>query len=684
MLRVMRNHRRAAYGFSSGYEKLSVAPVPLDHASLPDQRLFDASKAAWDLALALGEEYGFRNAQATVVAPTGTIGLVMDCDTTGIEPDFALVKFKKLAGGGYFKIINQSVPEALRVLGYAAHQIAEIEAYAVGHASLRQSPAINHTTLKARGFTDDSLAKIESGLAAAFDIKFVFNRWTLGDAFLAETLKVPASSLSDPAFDLFAHMGFSKKDVEAANEHVCGAMTLEGAPHLRPEHLSVFDCANPCGRKGKRYLSVESHIRMMASSQPFISGAISKTINMPNDASVEDCKQSYMLSWKLALKANALYRDGSKLSQPLNSQVLGDDDADETADAIMSQPMAARTTIVTEKIIEKIIDRVVYVKQQQERDKLPSRRKGYTQKASVGGHKVYLRTGEYDDGRVGEIFIDMHKEGAAFRSLMNNFAIAISLGLQYGVPLEEYVEAFTFTRFEPAGLVQGNETIKNATSILDYIFRELAVSYLARHDLAHVDPREIVGETGLGSSDAETDLQLDLELPESVTKMVSKGLLRGNPLRLASSRNGHASNGSGMANGGASGSATYANGPAASGYAGTTTLSGGQPSAASILADAAATMRGISDAAGVGTSSGITGAHIVGATVLKADTEIYATQSIAIDPVLTKAELFKQRASEAKLRGYEGVSCSECHNFTMVRNGTCLKCDTCGSTSGCS
>ena len=327
----------------------------------------------------------------------------------------------------------------------------------------------------------------------------MFNRWTLGDAFLTETLGVPAEKLNDPTFDVLTHLGFSKADIEAANEHVCGAMTLEGAPHLKPEHLPVFDCANPCGRKGKRYLSVESHIRMMAASQPFISGAISKTINMPNDATVEDCKQSYMLSWKLALKANALYRDGSKLSQPLNSQVLGDDEED-SADAVetlMSQPMAARTAAVTERIVEKIVERIVYVKEKaHDRAKLPGRRKGYTQKASVGGHKVYLRTGEYDDGGLGEIFIDMHKEGAAFRSLMNNFAIAISLGLQYGVPLEEYVEAFTFTRFEPAGLVQGNETIKNATSILDYIFRELAVSYLGRHDLAHVDPREIVGEHG--------------------------------------------------------------------------------------------------------------------------------------------------------------------------------------------
>ena len=306
-------------------------------------------------------------------------------------------------------------------------------------------------------------------------------------------------------------------------------MTLEGAPHLAEEHLPVFDCASPCGRKGKRSLSVASHIHMMAASQPFISGAISKTINMPNEATVEDCKQSYMLSWRLALKANALYRDGSKLSQPLNAQLLADDEeeAEEVAEQLAAdKPMAARAAVAAERIVERIIER------QREREKLPNRRKSYTQKATVGGHKVYLHTGEYEDGRLGEIFIDMHKEGAAFRSLMNNFAIAISLGLQYGVPLEEYVDAFTFTRFEPAGLVQGNDTIKNATSILDYIFRELAVSYLGRHDLAHVDPAEIVN-TGLGSTDKELE---EDQAPPPAAKFVSRGLLRGQESRVLALR----------------------------------------------------------------------------------------------------------------------------------------------------
>ncbi|HTS41954.1 MAG TPA: adenosylcobalamin-dependent ribonucleoside-diphosphate reductase, partial [Xanthobacteraceae bacterium] len=487
MLRVMRNHCRAAYGETDGYEQVAMTPVPLDAKSCPDQALIEHAKRAWNRVIKLGETHGFRNAQATVIAPTGTIGLVMDCDTTGIEPDFALVKFKKLAGGGYFKIINRAVPEALRTLGYGEADIAEIEAYAVGHGTLSQAPAINHTTLKAKGFTEEAIAKVEKALPTAFDIKFAFNKWTIGEDFCRDALKIPAEELAAPNFDLLAALGFTKREIEAANIHVCGAMTVEGAPHLKAEHYAVFDCANPCGRTGKRYLSVESHIKMMAAAQPFISGAISKTINMPNDATVEDCKAAYLMSWKLALKANALYRDGSKLSQPLSAQLIADEDEDEAVEEFLERAAPARAAGLAEKIVEKIVERVTVLR---EREKLPDRRKGYTQKAVVGGHKVYLRTGEYDDGRLGEIFIDMHKEGAALRSIINNFAIAVSLGLQYGVPLEEYVDAFTFTRFEPAGPVQGNDSIKYATSILDYVFRELAVSYLERFDLAHVDPNE--------------------------------------------------------------------------------------------------------------------------------------------------------------------------------------------------
>ena len=523
MLRVIRNHRRASHGEASGYEALAVHPVPLDHASCPQADIITHAMKAWDDALALGEANGYRNAQTTVVAPTGTIGLVMDCDTTGIEPDFALVKFKKLAGGGYFKIINQAVPAALRALGYRESEIAEIEAYAVGHGSLSNAPAVNASTLRAKGFTDEAIAKVEKALPTAFDIKFAFNKWTFGEDFIRDQLGIGPEAIAAPNFDLLAALGFTRREIEAANVHICGAMTVEGAPHLKADHYAVFDCANPCGKIGKRYLSVESHIRMMAASQPFISGAISKTINMPNDATVEDCKAAYLLSWKLALKANALYRDGSKLSQPLNSQLISDDeDEDDAVETLYEKPMAARAAQVSEKIVEKLVERIIVMR---EREKMPDRRKGYTQKAVVGGHKVYLRTGEYDDGRLGEIFIDMHKEGAALRSFINNFAIAVSLGLQYGVPLEEYVDAFTFTRFEPAGPVQGNDSIKYATSILDYVFRELAVSYMSRFDLAHVDPNES-GFDALGKGVEEGKEPGEGQSGHQATKYLSKGLTR--------------------------------------------------------------------------------------------------------------------------------------------------------------
>jgi ribonucleoside-diphosphate reductase alpha chain len=630
MLRVMRNHRRAAYGERQGYEKVSQPPVPLDHASCPDQTIVAHAKSAWDKALALGEKHGYRNAQASVIAPTGTIGLVMDCDTTGIEPDFALVKFKKLAGGGYFKIINRAVPEALRTLGYSEAQIAEIEAYAVGHGGLAQAPAINHTTLKAKGFTDEAIAKVEKALPTAFDIKFVFNKWTLGEEFCRDTLGIAAEDMASPTFDLLAALGFTKREIEAANVHVCGAMTVEGAPHLKAEHYPVFDCANPCGRTGKRYLSVESHIRMMAAAQPFISGAISKTINMPNDATVEDCKSAYLLSWKLALKANALYRDGSKLSQPLNAQLIADEEDEDEIESFLERPAAARAAGLAEKVVEKLVERVVVMR---DRERMPDRRKGYTQKAVVGGHKVYLRTGEYDDGRLGEIFIDMHKEGAALRSIINNFAIAVSLGLQYGVPLEEYVDAFTFTRFEPQGPVQGNDSIKYATSILDYVFRELAVSYLERFDLAHVDPSESSFDA-LGKGEAEGK-------PAPATNYVSKGLTRSRTDRLQ-------------------------------------------------------VVRGATTTTATSTAN-VTALHASGATALKAEPEAklspaeklelrveeIAELNIADAKLHAKAAATEKRA-EARAKGYEGEACGECGNFTLVRNGTCMKCDTCGSTTGCS
>jgi len=650
MLRVMRNHRRAAYGERTGYEQMTNPPVPLDHKACLDPALAEHAKRAWDRALTLGEAHGYRNAQATVVAPTGTIGLVMDCDTTGIEPDFALVKFKKLAGGGYFKIINRAVPEALRVLGYGASEIAEIIAYAVGRGTLADAPAINHDTLKAKGFTSEAIEKVDKVLPTAFDIKFVFNKWTLGADFLGE-LGVAPADLAAPNFDLLAHLGFTKREIEAANIYVCGAMTVEGAPHLKPEHYAVFDCANPCGRTGKRFLSVDSHIRMLAAAQPFISGAISKTINMPTEATVEDCKAAYILSWKLGLKANALYRDGSKLSQPLQSQLIADeseedDVQDNVLSAFLDKPAAARASGLAEKIVEKVVERIVIMR---ERERMPDRRKGYTQKAVVGGHKVYLRTGEYDDGRIGEIFIDMHKEGAALRSLLNNFAIAVSLGLQYGVPLDEYVDAFTFTRFEPSGPVQGNDSIKYATSILDYVFRELAVSYLSRFDLAHVEPAE-GGFDALGKGVEEGK-------PTPDTRYVSKGLTRSRTDRLKVMPGGSGDRDSGRAQ--AVPSPLVGEGQGGGSSSKVTALSSSAPRA-----------------------------ETAGATALKTESEAKLSPAQELEHrsearAHAKAAAAEKRA-EAKARGYEGEACGECGNFTLVRNGTCLKCDTCGSTTGCS
>jgi ribonucleoside-diphosphate reductase alpha chain len=643
MLRVMKNHRRAAYGRESGYEQLSTAPVPLKDGACPQEDLVTAAREAWDEVISLGQAHGFRNAQVSVIAPTGTIGLVMDCDTTGIEPDFALVKFKKLAGGGYFKIINRAVPEALRTLGYPETAIAAIVTHAVGHGTLADAPHINHVTLAAKGFTAEKIAAIEAGLASAFDIKFVFNKWTLGEAFCTSALGLTAEQMNAPGFDLLSAIGFSKAEIEAANEHVCGTMTLEGAPGLKPEHLPVFDCASPCGKRGKRALSWQSHIHMLAAAQPFISGAISKTINMPNSASVADCREAYMLSWKLGLKANALYRDGSKLSQPLSAQLLAGEaeDQQEAAEALAASPQGKRAQLVAERIVERIVERVRLTA---EREKLPNRRKGYTQKAVVGGHKVYLRTGEFEDGRLGEIFIDMHKEGAAFRSLMNNFAIAVSLGLQYGVPLEEFVEAFTFTRFEPAGYVQGNEAIKNATSILDYIFRELAVSYLARNDLAHVDPSNI-GATVMGGGVAED--KPGQKASASVLyadRFVSKGLTRGLHHKVVIVQDQTHSERIGGA------SAYETNGALA--YA---LRADGNESAPLGPRDVDARD---------GASAALSATHL----------------SVSGGVRSGKAELL----AEARAKGYEGEACGTCGNFTLVRNGTCLKCDTCGGTTGCS
>jgi ribonucleoside-diphosphate reductase alpha chain len=626
MLRVMRNHRRAAYNSDkSEYERLTIKPVGINPNYLSEE-LVKQARQVWDRALELGEVYGYRNAQSTVIAPTGTIGLLMDCDTTGIEPDFALVKFKKLAGGGYFKIINNSVPEALKRIGYTDEQITAIITYATGTKTLRQAPFINHESLRAKGFGDEEIGKLETALENVFDISFGFNKHILGEDFVNHVLGYGDDHTDRWDFNLLRELGFTKEQIDAANEFCCGTMTLEGAPHLQEKHLPIFDCANKCGRKGTRYIPYEAHIRMMGAAQPFISGAISKTINMPAEATIGDVKKAYRLSWETMNKAVALYRDGSKLSQPLNTALL-DDEHEE-----VHTPLSI--SAASQKMAEKVIYRYLA-----KRRKLPHRRGGYTQKAEVGGHKIYLRTGEYNDGTLGEIFLDMHREGAAFRSLMNCFAIAISLGLQHGVPLEEFVEAFLFSRFEPNGLVEGNRSIKRSTSIIDYIFRELAITYLGRQDLAHVTEDDLRSDTIGTPADEGIEFEAEEPAPFASSSQSATASRKADDIHtthLTFTKDA----GNGQGNGG--------NGKS----------HGGNGHGQSMESSAAATK--------------------------SSRTETVFTLFATGDPAEETEHRVQHQIRNARLRGYEGDMCRECGQFTMVRNGTCLKCDSCGSTSGCS
>ena len=588
MLQVLRNHRRAAHNVDAHeYDGLTVFPQGIQAEHCPSY-LLEAAQKEWDEALSLGERNGFRNAQTTCIAPTGTIGLLMDCDTTGIEPDYALIKYKKLAGGGYFKIINQSVPGALRRLGYKPDEIKDIVEFCVGSGNLETAPYINRNTLGKKGFTEAVLDNIQLELPRVFDIGFAFNKFVLGEQFCQDILKLSDEQLNSIEFNMLEHLGFTEEEIQSANDSICGRMTVENAPHLKERHYPVFDCANQCGKYGKRFIRPEAHIRMMAAAQPFLSGAISKTINMPNDATIEDVESAHMLSWKLMLKGTAVYRDGSKLSQPLNSMV-GD----------------SFSQLKTEKEapVMQTAKQIVEVVREHRRRALPHRRKGYTQKASIGGHKVYLRTGEYDDGTLGEIFIDMHKEGAAYRSLMNCFAIAISLGLQHGVPLEEFSDAFVFTRFEPNGIVTGNKAITMSTSTIDYIFRELAITYLDRTDLAQVTPDDLRADS-IGKKNQQSSDEDDSE-----------------------------------------------DAPSSSPSPATATKTEIQPKTAQAVGKVSTN--------GNGTSNGAKSEAQAGGV---------ATSTVVI----------------AKLKGYEGDACQECGSLTLVRNGTCLKCMTCGATSGCS
>ena len=616
MLKVIRNHRRAAYDAKSEeYEDLGIIPIGLKEWACPGN-LIAAARETWDQALELGQKHGFRNAQVSAIAPTGTIGLLMDCDTTGVEPDFALVKFKKLAGGGYFKIINSSVPPALKSLGYDEAASQEILRYALGAGSLDKAPGINLAVLRQKGFSELSISKIEAALKSAFSLESCFSPHILGSEQM-EALELLPEEYEDPSFNLLARLGFSPSEIEDAELYACGTMGLEGAPGLKDEDLTVFDTATPSGKKGTRSIDWKAHIAMMAATQPFVSGAISKTINMPNTVCTEDVKGAYMLAWKSMLKSIALYRDGSKLSQPLSALSPG---VDMIADSIVALQTGELDEFEHEET-ELPFDLVRSPKEPELpglpasprgiRKSLPNRRKGYTQKAKIAGHSVFLRTGEYEDGNLGEIFLDMHKEGAAFRSILNSFAIAVSLGLQYGVPLEEYIDAFTFTRFEPNGVVQGHDYIKMATSVLDYIFRDLAISYLDRHELGQIKPEDLVStslqtKTSSGAHKSAFDNGRSSHPSKPVQTRVSLGV------------------------------------------------------------DAAPAFVAVSEPPQKEAASSIA-----------ASPQPAGKAASSISPSIKSMRAARQK-------GYEGDPCPVCGNLTLVRNGTCLKCETCGSTTGCS
>ncbi|MDG1990758.1 MAG: vitamin B12-dependent ribonucleotide reductase [Dehalococcoidia bacterium] len=602
MLRVMKNHTRAINdAMNEEYEGLSVFPMKVNY-NLAPKKLYEVAKNAFEQALEIGEKYGYRNAQTTLIAPTGTIGLVMDCDTTGVEPDFALVKFKKLAGGGYFRIINESIPDALKNLGYTDEQVNDITEYCAGVGSLNNKTKINTEALQSKGFTSNIIAQINETLKTAFHISFAFNHYVIGKEFCIDKLGFSEEQLSDPSFSILNALGFSNKDIDEANNSILGKMTIEGAPHLDEKHYNVFDCANKCGQYGTRYIQPMAHIKIMGAAQPFLSGAISKTINMPTEATINNVEEVHMEAAKHMVKAVALYRDGSKLSQPLSAALADDfdeEEIEEIVEEVFSGSQSEKITAAAANMVNQANAKAGELSERGSREALPSRRKGYAQKARVGGHSIYLHTGEFEaldpngNQRLGEIFVDMAKDGAAFRSLMNCFAIAVSIGLQHGVPLDAYVDSFVFTKFEPNGIVSGHDRIQMATSIIDYLFRELGVTYLGREDLAHVS--DVDSSTETADIDAENQ-QLKAGIPaDNVTK--EEEAINEEP-RIIN------------------------------------------------IAD-------INPASNQTTDS--------------------ATATITKNDVLI-----------AKSRGFEGDPCDECGQMMMVRNGTCLKCMACGTTTGCS
>lgn len=538
MLKVIRNHRRAAYNASkSEYENLTIYPRGISSKYI-EPKLYQAALRGWDYALELGKSFGYRNAQVTCLAPTGTTGLVMDCDTTGLEPDFALVKFKKLVGGGYFKIVNQSIKPALKKLGYMDEEIKAIIQYVVGRQTLKNAPFVNHETLKAKGFTEEIISRVEILLSGIFELKYAFTKWTLGEKFCTDALGLAKEKLDNTELNVLEMLGFTKTEIEKANEYVCGTMTVEGAPYLQDKHLCVFDCANKCGIKGKRFISMKGHIYQMAAAQPFLSGSISKTINMPEEATIDDIQDAYMTSWKVMLKSNSIYRDSSKLSQPLNSVAdpngvyaklfdFAEDDAD------------AEVKLNTE-LVHKTIQTIA--QSGPIRKRLPDERHSITHKFKIAGHSGYITVGLYESGKPGEIFITMNKQGSTLSGIMDSWATVVSFSLQYGVPLEELIRKMVFSRFEPAGPTS-NPEIPVAQSIMDYIGKWLALKFLPKEraklyhnemlvDMSHdsgTNKRILIpfinGKGHTEIKDHELDTAVDHEIKEGLKKDASNAAL---------------------------------------------------------------------------------------------------------------------------------------------------------------
>ncbi len=579
MLRVMKNHRRAAYDApAEEFEGLTVLPVGINGKKCPKD-LLDAAKECWDRAVREGEEHGYRNAQTTVIAPTGTIGLVMGADTTGVEPQFSLVQYKTLAGGGSLRIINRGVPNALGRLGYSESESLEIEEYIMGTGRLSDCPALSSERLKDAGFDSKVLSSIESKLADVFDLRSAFAPSILGKKFCTDTLGLTEAQLNDPFFDTLGSLGFTAEDIEAANDHIFGHNTIEGAPGLKEEHLPVFDCATPCGKYGKRSIAWDAHVNMMAAAQPFISGAISKTINMPSDSTIGDVREAYNLSHSTMNKACAVYRDGSKLSQPLMNQLVDSvelDEEEEEEEVVAKMVEEAVSAIPAPEPVARPVAEALVQSYIASRRPLPDKKNSVNIKAKIGNHSVRLITGEYQDGKLGEIFLLTSKEGAAWRALLSQFAIAVSIGLQHGVPIDAFIKSFTFSKFEPSGMVQGGSgRVKMSSSIIDWVFRELAIEYAGRSDLAHVDAEDLD--------------PFSISRPE----MTEEGLSR----------------------------------------------------------------------------------------VQGEKREVQMTLEASVAPIMDVGEKTRQAARE---RGFTGDICDDCGGSQMVRNGTCLKCNECGSTTGCS